>query len=95
MDRGESFNLERILHQAFHDSLDGIVVTGPDTVILDCNAAYVQIVGFPREALIGARPSILKSGRTPRRVFQQMWRDLRRRGRWMGELINRRQNGEE
>ncbi len=95
MDRSAPLHLERILRQAFHDSLDGIVITGPDTVILDCNEAYERIVGFPREMLIGARPSILRSGKTPRRVFQQMWRDLKKRGRWMGELINRRRNGEE
>lgn len=88
-------NLDDILRQAFHESLDGIVITGPDTVIVDCNAAYERIVGFPREDLIGARPSILRSGKTPSSVFQQMWRELAKRGRWIGELINRRKNGED
>lgn len=84
-----------VLIQVFQHSLDGIVITGPDTVILDLNPAFERIVGYERNELIGRKIGILKSGRTPRAVYVEMWRDLGQRGSWMGELINRRKNGEE
>lgn len=81
--------------QLFDNSLDGIVITGPDTVITHVNTAYERIVGYPREHLIGKPVSVVKSGKTPPETFTDMWRQLKTSGRWIGELINRRRNGEE
>ena len=82
-----------ILREVYANSLDGIVITDADTVILDVNPAYEAITGYSREELIGRRTSIVKSGQTPLAVFQEMWHALNTQGRWVGELINRRKDG--
>jgi len=82
-----------ILREVYANSLDGIVITDADTVILDVNPAYEAITGYTREELVGRRTNIIKSGQTPRAVFEEMWHALNTQGRWVGELINRRKDG--
>ncbi|MCG0239204.1 MAG: ATP-binding protein [Firmicutes bacterium] len=82
-----------ILRAVYEHSLDGIVITDADTVIQDCNPAYARLCGYTREELIGRKTNVVRSGLTPRWVFEQMWRSLHETGRWVGELINRRKDG--
>lgn len=83
----------QILRSVYEDSLDGIVIADADTVIMDCNPAYAAMTGFTREELIGRRTNVIRSGLTPRAVFAEMWQTLRTIGKWVGELVNRHQDG--
>ncbi|HEY8347617.1 MAG TPA: response regulator [Symbiobacteriaceae bacterium] len=83
----------KILREVYANSLDGIVITDANTVILDVNPAYEAMTGYSREELIGKKTNIVRSGLTPREVFVDMWKQLNEHGRWVGELINRRKDG--
>ncbi|WP_407279828.1 EAL domain-containing protein [Aromatoleum evansii] len=72
----------------------GILVTDPDNVILFANPAMARICGYPLSELIGRTPAMLKSGQTPREVYQDLQRALDDDKVWQGEFVNRRKNGE-
>ncbi|SIR29510.1 PAS domain S-box-containing protein/diguanylate cyclase (GGDEF) domain-containing protein [Aromatoleum tolulyticum] len=72
----------------------GIIVTGPDEVILFANPAAAQISGYAVEELIGRKPDILKSGQTPAEVYRDLRKALDADEIWRGEFVNRRKNGE-
>ncbi len=79
----------------FINSKDTIAIVQPDGTVLDVNPAYVHVLGYSREELIGKSSAVLRideGGQAAflRRVAQAIERD----GRWHGELIRRRKNGE-
>ena len=85
-----SVNLFRHLHE-------GMLVTDPELRVLDVNPAYGEIVGVPPEELLGTVPSLLRPAPDDTVAREQraaMWAALHREGRWRGELVERRRNGE-
>jgi diguanylate cyclase (GGDEF)-like protein/PAS domain S-box-containing protein len=82
------------LFQHLHE---GLLVTDADLRALDANGAYTQILGVPRDELLGSVPSLLRP--TPadpvaREQRAAMWAGLRDQGHWRGELLERKRNGE-
>ncbi|MFP4684186.1 MAG: diguanylate cyclase domain-containing protein, partial [Ectothiorhodospira sp.] len=77
----------------FRAAGDAIFVTDGEGRILDTNPAFTALTGHPREAVLGQDPSLLKSGRHGPEVYADLWRALRERGEWQGELWNRRRDG--
>ncbi|ADK84163.1 diguanylate cyclase/phosphodiesterase with PAS/PAC sensor(s) [Desulfarculus baarsii DSM 2075] len=84
----------RLLARVFENTVEGIIVTDADGVIEMVNAAFCAITGFDAAEAVGARPSILSSGRHDAEFYQRMWRSLADQGHWQGEVWNRRKNGE-
>ena len=82
-----------ILRDVYANSLDGIVISDRNTMILDVNPAYEELTGYSREEMLGQRTNIIKSGLTAPEVFRDMWTQLSTRGKWVGEIINRRKDG--
>jgi len=79
----------------FFNSKDTIAILQPDGTVLDVNPTYCAVLGYTREELIGKSSAVLRvdeGGETTflRRVAQALERD----GRWHGELVRRRKNGE-
>jgi diguanylate cyclase (GGDEF)-like protein/PAS domain S-box-containing protein len=83
------------LSQAVEQSPAHIVITDLDGHIEYVNAALPRDTGYDREELIGAKPSILKSGKTPPQAYQALWSALKAGSSWEGEFINRRKDGSE
>ncbi|MEW5916610.1 MAG: PAS domain S-box protein, partial [Gemmatimonadota bacterium] len=50
--------------------------------------------GYTREEAIGKRPSLLKSGRTPLVVYQELWKTITSGRIWKSEVLNRRKSGD-
>jgi diguanylate cyclase (GGDEF)-like protein/PAS domain S-box-containing protein len=78
----------------FEYANEGIVITSPDGVILDVNAAFTRITQYAREDVLGKNPRVLQSGRHDPGFFAAMWQSLRTKGQWSGEVWNRRKNGD-
>lgn len=87
---------ERLVFAAkvFANSIEGIVVTDREGVILQVNPAFSDITGYPAEEAIGKNPRILKSDKHPPQFYEDMWQQLLESGQWSGEIWNRRKNGE-
>jgi diguanylate cyclase (GGDEF)-like protein/PAS domain S-box-containing protein len=93
----ETFRAEENLmlsKSVFESTNEGIMVTDTDARILLVNPAFTAITGWSAEEAAGKTPSILKSGRYPPEFYADMWRSIREKGHWEGEIWNRRKNGE-
>ncbi len=78
----------------FTHTREAIIITDAQGRIIEVNQAFSRISGYARDEVIGKNPRILQSGQHNKMIYVAMWRDLKRRGYWSGELWNRRKNGE-
>ena len=83
----------RIAATAF-ESQQGMVITDAQRRILRVNQAFTQITGYSAEEAIGQGPHILASGRHDAEFYDRMAQALEAGGIWIGEIWNRRKNGE-
>lgn len=84
----------RLVAEVFRNSSEGIVITDPQGVIVKVNDAYCDIMGYARDEVIGAKPSKVKSERHDHEFYRLMWQSLTKDGYWVGEVWDRRKNGE-
>jgi diguanylate cyclase (GGDEF)-like protein/PAS domain S-box-containing protein len=95
-DLTESLQVQDRLEQAaqvFHHANEGIMVNAADGTILDVNAALCRITGYARDALIGASPSLFRSGEHDLPFEGEPWSQLLAQGEWNGEIVNRARDG--
>ncbi len=93
-DAQERQQLSSSLFQHLHE---GLLIADAELRVLDANPAYMQILDVELPELLGQVPSMLQpSPQDPllRQQRQLIWAELRSSGRWRGELIERRRNGE-
>ena len=74
-------------------SANAILVTDPRGVIESANPAFTRITGYEPHEVRGQRPTVLASGRHSAAFYKKMWQSLLQRGRWEGEIWNRRKDG--
>ncbi|HIE04119.1 MAG TPA: PAS domain S-box protein, partial [Candidatus Latescibacteria bacterium] len=72
---------------------DYVIITDRDARITYVNPAFEQGVGYSREEVIGKTPAVLKSGKTPPEVYEDMWGTILKGKTWRGELYNRKKDG--
>jgi len=99
--RHEAADRQQLSASVFMHLHEGLVVTDADLQVLDVNPAYCHIVGIPRDELIGAVPALLRpalsdgpGGPLHRPQQHSVLAALRNHGHWMGEVVERRRNGE-
>ena len=84
----------KLAQKVFDTSAEGIMVTDENVCIESVNPAFTRITGYEIGEVLGAKPSILKSGRHNPNFYREMWAALELSGAWQGEIWNRRKNGE-
>ena len=84
----------RLAAKVFENAMDGIMITDAEGKILKVNNAFTKITGYAPGEAIGKNPRILKSGRHDTKFYKGFWNDLITKGKWEGEIWNRRKNGE-
>lgn len=80
--------------KVFDNSIEGIVVTDAEGVILQVNSSFSTITGYTAAEAIGQNPRILKSDKHSPPFYEEMWNKITTEGQWAGETWNRRKNGE-
>lgn len=96
-ERHEAQERQRLSVSLFEHLHEGLLITDADLHVLDANAAYTQILDLTLAELIGRVPSLLQPNPADPLARQQraaMWSGLRQQGRWRGELIERRRDGQ-
>jgi len=83
----------RIAATAF-ESQEGMSVTDASGTILRVNRAFTKITGYTADEAVGQNSRILNSGRQDADFYAQMWKSINSTGSWVGEIWNRRKNGE-
>jgi len=82
------------LSRAVEQSPVSIVITGLDGNIEYVNPKFTEVAGYTSAEAIGQNPRVLKSGKMPPEIYQQLWAALTAGKEWRGELLNRKKNGE-
>ena len=73
---------------------EGVAVTDAQQKFCFINPAFTAITGYTAEEVIGKSPKLLSSGLMERTFYGKMWGNINDTGRWQGEIIDRRKNGE-
>jgi len=83
----------RLAANVFDFAGEGICVTDARGLLVSVNDSFTRITGYTRDEVMGGECSMLKSGRHPPDFYQAMWSELTERGKWQGEIWNRRKDG--
>jgi diguanylate cyclase (GGDEF)-like protein/PAS domain S-box-containing protein len=78
----------------YQNSREAMMVTDADCNIVAINPAFTEITGYSLHEVLGKNPRILQSGQHGREFFDGLWAELREKGHWSGEILNKRKNGE-
>ena len=87
-------NQLKLATSVFQNTIEGIMVTDIDSVILSVNPAFTTISGYSAEEVLEHTPRIFNSGYHPKAFFDDMQARLKESRVWKGEIWNRRKNGE-
>lgn len=80
--------------KVFTHAREGIMITDAFNRIIEVNDTFCKITGYSRAEILGKNPRILSSGRQSPDFYRAMWHSLNTTGSWVGELWNRRKDGE-
>src|ERR1041385_4372916 len=83
-----------MLAHALRSVSECVVVTDMSDTILFVNDAFLRTYGYTEEELIGGNIDVVRSPNNPREVTDRILPSTLA-GRWSGEVLNRRRNGEE
>ncbi|MCP5198184.1 MAG: nitrogen fixation negative regulator NifL [Gammaproteobacteria bacterium] len=67
-----------------------VCLTDTDANILYVNPAFTEVTGYAANEVIGQNTAMLSDRCTPARVYDQLWRQIKRGKPWTGLLVNRR-----
>ncbi|AAN65850.1 MULTISPECIES: phosphodiesterase DibA [Pseudomonas] len=84
----------RMAAAVFDSTLEGVLVTDRQGLIVHVNRAFMRITGYQQDEVIGQRPSKFKSGHHGLAFYQEVFATLAEKGEWSGEIWNRRKSGE-
>ena len=84
----------RLLSTAIEQSPVSVVITDPDGSIEYVNSYFTTVTGYEPVEVLGENPRIFASGDTPPEVYRDMWEIISSGHRWIGELSNKRKNGQ-
>lgn len=82
------------LSTALDQSPSNVVITNPSGRIVYVNRRFEQLTGFSKEEVLGKNPRILKSEKS-KVNYSILWQTIKSGGKWQGEFINKKKNGEE
>ena len=84
----------RLLSVAIENNPVATMMTSPDAIIEYVNPEFERMTGFSERELKGQNSSLLASGKTDVSTYQELWRCLKSKQPWTGELWNRKKSGE-
>lgn len=84
----------RLAASVFAHAAEGIMITSPEGVIEEVNAAFTHITGYSREQVVGRNARLLQSDHQSPEFYRTMWDSLQQKGQWAGEIWNRRATGD-
>jgi diguanylate cyclase (GGDEF)-like protein/PAS domain S-box-containing protein len=96
-DRRERKKAEQTLRQisrAVEHSPVSIVITDVNGKIEYVNPKFTELTGYTFEEARGNTTSMLKSGKTPPEIYEDLWQTIQSGGEWKGDLLNRKKNGD-
>lgn len=85
---------QKLAALVFEHSREAIIVTDEENRTLTINPAFTRLTGYEEDDVVGKNPRFLRSGKHDDGFYQAMWKSIRERDYWEGEVWDRRKNGE-
>lgn len=85
----------RKLSIAVEQSPTSIVITDLSGNIEYTNPKFTELTGYSLEEVQGRNSSYLKSGKTSKDIYKNLWETILKGKTWKGEFINKKKSGEE
>jgi len=71
---------------------EAVVITDAHNKIIRVNGAFQKVSGYTLPELYGENPRYLSAGITSSQTYSEMWHQLLTRGKWAGEVWDRRKD---
>ena len=84
----------RLFEKVFANTNEAILISDANNRIVATNPAFTEITGYTLDEVVGKNPSMLASGQMDVDFYEEMWSSINKAGKWQGEVIDRRKNGE-
>lgn len=84
----------QLLSMAVEQSPVSVVITDAAGDIEYVNNSFERISGYAAHEVIGQNPRLLQSGRTQKKVYQELWSCITNGKAWHGQLQNKRKDGQ-
>lgn len=97
IDITSKIEVEKIANKMLYvveQSPNSVMITDTDGNLEYVNKKFVELTGYSFEEVKGKNPRILKSGKTPPEVYQELWQKITNGMLWEGEFCNKKKNGE-
>ncbi len=78
----------------FTNATEAIFITDSEGQLITANPSFINLTGIELSEARGKAPLILRSEFHDADFYLALWRTLKRRGSWKGEIINKRGDGE-
>lgn len=85
--------LAKKLNSAVEHSPATVVITDTNGNIEYVNSKFTEITGYKSEEVLGKNPRILKSGKTKKEDYEQLWKTITSGREWKGEFLNKKKDG--
>ena len=80
--------------EVMQHTMSPIQITDSQGKIIFVNPAFERVSGYTKEELLGKNPNILNSGMRDEKYWAQVWNNILKGKEWVGQIQNRRKNGE-
>ena len=80
--------------RALEQSPVSVVITNSLGRVEFANPKFCELTGFSAAELSGQTLRVLQSGLMDYTVYRQLWQTISKGGKWEGELLNKKKNGE-
>ena len=77
-----------------HFTVNPVEITDVHGNIIYVNPAFEKASGYSKEEILGKNPNVFGSGKHPKSYWKQMWDTVNAGRVWVGEVENRKRNGE-
>lgn len=84
----------KLFEKVIEQSPVGIMITDRSGKVEYINCGFSEMTGYQRDDVIGRDSDILNSGFHEKAFFKEMWDRIQAGNDWIGELRNRKKNGE-
>ncbi len=80
--------------EVMQHTMSPIQITDAQGKIVFVNPAFERVSGYTKQELIGKNPNILNSRKHDSQYWKQVWNHILLGNEWVGQIQNRRKNGE-
>ena len=92
-EKSTELNLRRFYSIA-NNTVNPIQVTDINGNMVYVNSAFIKASGYSEKELLGKNPNIFSSGKQSKKFWKKMWTTIKAGKVWVGEIENRKKNGE-